>query len=215
MVTTKTQPLSVLICDDHKIICEALAETLRAEPGIEVACAYDKAGALEAIRAQRFDIVMMDIQMPGMNGLEGFAEAAAVAPESRMIVFSGTVDRDFVESAIERGAAGFIPKSMPLKALTGVIRLISTGQVFIPVHFQRSLPEVDGAKLTQREREVLSHLMTGKMNKQIAAAMNLTEMTVKMHVRSVCNKLGVRNRTQAAMVAERRFSGLQAQDTTS
>lgn len=204
MLATHRPALTVLICDDHTIICEALAHALQADGEFVVTSTHDKDSGIAKMRATRFDLVLMDIQMPGMNGLAGLSEAIAAAPDSRVIVFSGTVNRDFVESALERGAAGFIPKTMPLNALAGVVRLIAAGQVFIPVEYQRRLPGVEGANLTPREREVLAHLTQGKMNKQIAAEMNLSEMTVKMHVRGVCNKLGARNRTQAVMLAERR-----------
>ncbi|MBD3765171.1 MAG: response regulator transcription factor [Rhodobacterales bacterium] len=198
------ESLSVLICDDHALISEALAHVLWSEPGFTVETAGDKAKALDRLRGGGFDVVLLDINMPGMGGLDGVADVLSVAASARIIIFSGTVVQDFVTRAVELGAAGFIPKTMPMRALASAVRLVRSGQTFVPMEFRGTGSQARGSTpLSLRERAVLGLLTGGKTNKEIGLELGLTEVTVKMHVRAICNKLGAKNRTQAAMVAQR------------
>lgn len=194
---------SILIGDDHELVRDAVAQLLRSERDFSVSVAKDVASVLSEIRTHGgFEIVLLDVNMPGMNGLSGVETVITENAKGSVVIFSGQVDHDFVWKAIELGARGYIPKTLPLRALTSALRLVLSGQPFFPIMERASVrPNQLGSDLTDRERSILRKLPNGLTNKEIAREEAITEMMVKMHMRSICAKLNAKNRTHAAMIA--------------
>lgn len=194
---------NILIADDHDIVREAIARVLVADLGAEVRTVADANAAMACIQEEGpFSVVLLDINMTGMKGTESISKIAAANRPGNVVIFSGTTNEDFVARAIEAGARGYIPKTQPLASLADAIRLIVSGTVFVPFtnrSAQRERPASDG--LTDKQRDVLRLVSRGQSNKQIGIELGMTEVTVKMHMRNICNRLGTKNRTQAAMIA--------------
>ena len=153
-----------------------------------------------------FDLVLLDYNMPGMNGLEGLASTLALEGEHRVALLSGEAPRDVAEKAIEIGAAGFIPKKLSAKSLINAVKFMALGETFAPVDFMVA-KDVEkehpiASKLTPRELQVLECLTKGKSNKEMARELDIMETTIKLHLKSLFRKLDVSNRTQAAMLAQ-------------
>ncbi len=197
--------LSVLIADDHEIVGQALAGVLNNETGMRAVTANARLTALEQIAAHgAFDVVLLDIGMPDMNGLESVQELIKANTGGAVVIFSGLVNRDFVASAIQLGARGYIPKTLPLKSLSSAINLIASGQIYIPMEFAfvaAAANKGDRLALTAREKGVLVSVSAGKTNKEIAYEIGLSEISIKMTMRSICSKLGAKNRTHAVVLA--------------
>jgi DNA-binding NarL/FixJ family response regulator len=139
--------------------------------------------------------------MEGLHGLEQVMEASDGRP---VALLSGEISPATVEEALRVGAAGFVPKSLAAKSLLQAINLMAAGEKFVPYSLIRQKEDQSGAHFTDRELSVLRGLCAGKPNKIIAAEMQLQEVTVKVHVKSICSKLEARNRTHAAMIARDR-----------
>ncbi len=171
--------------------------------GVTVVAVADLEAALARLGNERFDLAVIDYQMPGMNGLEGLARARAVAGKTPVAIISGTTRRDLAEEAMAAGAAGFVPKTLGIKAMIAAVRLMAAGGSFAPLAMLDPAPTAGtgtGA-LTRREMDVLRGLCAGKANKEIARDLDVQEVTVKLHVKTLTRKLGARNRTHAAMIA--------------
>jgi two-component system nitrate/nitrite response regulator NarL len=201
------QAMRVLIADDHGLLRDTLELLLDNAGGFETLSVSDFPAALAAISGRGpFDLVILDLDMPGMNGLDGLDRALVHDGGQRVALMSGVVGRDVARQALARGAAGFVPKTLPAKSLVNAVRFMAMGEQFAPIDFMTE-PE-DAApesplvrKLTKREREVLAGLTHGKSNKQIAYDLDILEPTVKLHVKTLFRKLEVVNRTQAALIA--------------
>lgn len=198
--------MKILIADDHDLLRDTLVAFLDAEGGIEVetAASYDE--ARDKIReGTAFNLVLLDLKMPGMNGLDTLKEAMALEGGQRVALISGEATRQIAEQALELGAAGFIPKTLPAKSLVNAVKFMAMGEQYAPIDFMTA-PEKEethplAQKLTKRELEVLMGLGEGKSNKEIARDLDLTEPTIKLHMKTLYRKLEVNNRTQAAIVA--------------
>jgi DNA-binding NarL/FixJ family response regulator len=181
----------LLLADDHDLFREAIAAMVSADGSIGVVSVADLAGVLQKLAEERFDIVLLDYQMPGMKGLEGLEKARALAGQTPVAVISGTTRRDLAEEVLARGGAGFVPKTLGVMAMLDAPP--GTGSVL--------------DDLTRREMDVLRGIREGKSNKEIARDLEVQEVTIKLHVKTLSRKLGARNRTHAAMIA--RDAGLQ------
>lgn len=200
--------MRVLLADDHDLVRETLAAFLLAEGFAEVRAVPDLKTALDHISGPiAYDVVLLDWNMPGMNGLEGLARARAAASavqrKTPIAIISGTTQRELAEAALAAGAAGFVPKTLASRAMVAAVQAMATGEVFAPISLlmqEQPVAEVL-ASLTRRELDVLRGICEGKSNKEIARDLDLQEVTVKLHVKTLSRKLGAKNRTHAAMIA--------------
>jgi len=203
MTGTDRLQARLLIADDHDLVRDLVATHLRTQAGFAVTTAESLQAAEQAIdRAGGFDLVLLDLAMPGMCGVDGIESLIARNGGRPVVLFSGLARPEIVSDALARGARGYIPKSTSARDLPAVIGQILAGAVYLPPGFAVAAPDLSG--LSPRELQVLRMLRAGRMNKEIAGDLGLSEVTIKMHVRSICTKLGARNRTHAAMIAETR-----------
>ena len=220
--------MKLLIADDHALFRDTLTEYIhRVEPDAEVLVAGDLQSVLSYIEADEIpDLILLDYFMPGMNGLKGLEQLKEEYPDIDVVLMSGMVESDIVEEAIGLGIVGYFPKTMSGKAFIRGIQMVLAGERFFSldpearrlmpsyyadVNIEECLPKdpkdleenrKNVNRLSAREREVLSFLLKGSSNKEIANVLDLQEVTIKLHVRGVCRKLGAKNRTQAALIAK-------------
>ncbi|MDT0446515.1 response regulator transcription factor [Streptomyces johnsoniae] len=208
--------IRVLLVDDDPLVCAHLRTILGTADGMEIAAeAYDGAEALEAVTRYRPDVVLMDLRMPGVDGLTAIAHISALS-KPPVVVALTTFDTDLhVLEALRAGAAGFLLKTTPPEDLIGLIRVAADGHtVLSPAATRRLLDAAVGRQagrdstsalvgtLTGREREVLACLGHGLSNAEIARRLHLTEATVKGHVSRILVKLDCANRTRAGLLAQ-------------
>lgn len=205
--------MRILLADDHDLLRDTLEVFLqRLDPEIQVVHARSFPEALErAAQAGRLDLILLDVRMPGMNGLAGLDAMRQRYPEVPVVVMSGDVSRELVFDALGAGAAGFIPKAMGGKAMLNALQLVLSGQRYVPdIVLSSGQPWADAApgasggplgRLSRRERDVMSLLTKGYSNKEIAKELRIEAVTVALHLSSIYRKLGVGNRTQAVKLA--------------
>jgi len=197
----KISGMRVLIADDHDLVREALASFLQGEGVVEVQTVPTLDDAVRAAdESGSFDLVLLDYNMPGMNGLEGLDRMIAANDRRPVAIISGTASRSLAEQAIRAGAAGFVPKTMSSRSMVSAVRFMAAGEVYAPFSFMQSA-QAGSSNLSHRETEVLRGLCEGKSNKEIARVLDLQEVTIKLHVKTLSRKLNAKNRTHAAMIA--------------
>jgi DNA-binding NarL/FixJ family response regulator len=193
----------VLIADDHSFVRDLVSNFLLAEGALsaETAADFDETKAL--VKQKNFDILLLDYQMPGITGIAAIQELRTLSPETKILIFSGNINEATVSEALSMGAVGYIPKTMPAKTIISILSLVQDGQQFLPASFLQYQDRRAKVKqsLSAVETETLRKVATGATNKEIARDLNITETTVKMHLRVICQKLDVKNRTQAALLA--------------
>ncbi|WP_433380329.1 response regulator transcription factor [Actinoplanes sp. CA-142083] len=209
-------PVRVLIADDEAMVRGGVRAILGSDDGIEVVAeAADGHAAVEAVRAHRPDVVLLDIRMPGLDGLQAAEEIGAVAPGTAVVILTTFGDDEYIGRALAGGAAGFLLKASDPRELIGAVHAVAGGAAFLSPMIARRV--IDGysdvgragaararkriGALTDREREVLALIGAGDSNAEIGKTLHLVEGTVKAHVSSILIKLDVRNRVQAAIVA--------------
>lgn len=205
--------LRVVVADDQELVRSGLALILDAQPDIAVVGeAGDGATAVDAARALRPDVVLMDVRMPRMDGIAATA-AICRSTASRVLILTTFDIDEYVYDALRSGASGFLLKDMRRQELVDAVRIIAAGEALLAPTVTRRLiaemvhrtapppPDPRLAQLTARETETLRQLATGRSNAEIAAALFVTEHTVKTHVSNVLAKLGLRDRVQAVVLA--------------
>lgn len=199
--------MRILLADDHDMVRETISAYLQSKGGADVTLATDLPGALEKIAGTGpFDLVLLDFNMPGMAGLDGLTLALRANGGKGVAILSGSAPARVAQEALDAGAIGFIPKTMGAQSLLNAVRFMGAGETYLPVDLMRD----DGStashplrdKLSPRELEVLDGLCRGQSNKEIARDLGLQEVTIKLHVRTLCRKLDAKNRTQAALTAK-------------
>jgi two-component system nitrate/nitrite response regulator NarL len=204
-VANPASSINVLIADDHKLVAEAVKVNLQANGNLVVSTCYDLSSLMKLLGATQYDIVLLDLRMPGMMGLESIAKVIAMAGDGYVVLFTGQIDQHLLVKALKLGVRGLIHKALPLQSLGSIIELINSGQVFVPVDAHIANQTTDSqAKnpLNGKELHTLRLAAEGLTNKGIAREMDVTEVTIKMHMRSICKKLGARNRAHAAIIGK-------------
>ena len=224
--------MHLLIADDHALFRDAMTQYVeRSNPGARVETASNLDDVFKTLNHsdQSPDLVLLDLNMPGMNGLSGFASFRETFPQIPVALLSGMAEPSDIQRAMDLGAVGFFPKTLSGRALLKAIELVLTGEKFIPVDGKTNglLPSyyndetlnkmpvnlplkaaassdsqtssASKVRLTPRENDVLVCLCRGQSNKDIARNLGLQDVTIKLHVRSICRKLEVTNRTQAVL----------------
>ena len=199
--------MKILIADDHVLFREGVRMVFGcwADEPVEIveAASYDE--ALELIGSQSFDLALLDLWMPGTNGVSGVEAVRALAPSLRIVVVSAFEDQRDIRRVITAGANGFIGKSCPSSMFVDGMRRVLEGGVFVSPTAKVETTKAVAAqgepaqRLTQRQREVLYKLQDGKSNKEIARELGLAEITVKLHVTAILRAFNAENRTQVVV----------------
>jgi len=201
----------VVIADDHGIVRDGVRMRLELFPDIEVVGeARNGKEAIEVVRQTEPDVVLMDVRMPGVDGIEATKEIRTSYPDTAVVVLSTYDDRDLVKTALDAGAAGYLLKTASADEIVDAIRNAASGKVSLHPEAAKALldalserPPAERFGLSPREVEVLRNLCQGKSNKQIAASLHISPLTVKTHLQSIFAKLGAKDRSQAVAIALR------------
>ena len=209
-------PIRVLLVDDHAMVRRGMRDFLSLHEDIEVVGeAADGAAGVEQAKALRPDIVVMDLMMPNLDGIEATGRIKAVLPDVEVIALTSFIEESRVVAAIEAGASGFLLKDAEADELAAAIRSAAEGEVHLDpavasIVARRmrdggrgsAVDQADGiGTLTARERDVLARVARGYPNRQIASDLGITERTARTHVSNILAKLGLTSRTQAALLA--------------
>ncbi len=202
----KSDPIRILIADDHNVLRDGLAAIIRQECDLDVVGEVgDGRQAVEQWKKQRPDVTLMDLRMPGLDGVNAIYEIRAADPGARIIVLTTFDGDEDIYRGLRAGAKSYLLKDVRREELFQCIREVHAGRTFIPPAIAAKLAErLPGDELSPRELEVLRLLAEGKPNKLIGVALSITEVTVKSHVQSLFKKLNVLSRTEAIAVANRR-----------
>lgn len=196
--------MDILLADDHDLVRDAISALLKsAGDDIEIMAVKDLNEALAAQRNKFFDVIILDLRMPGMNGLVGAQKMMDAAKDTPVMIMSGQANASDVRAAHKIGLKGFLPKTLAGKSLISAIRLVAGGETYFPAHYinEKNQNTVGDIALTPRETDVLSQLRQGNSNKEISRALDIAESTVKLHIRSLSEKLSARNRTDIVIKA--------------
>ncbi len=212
-----TDPIRVLIIDDHRMFADALQLLLGGEDDIDVPAAASTAEeALEISGTMQPDVVLMDIDLPGIDGIEATRILRQRQPQARVVIITAYQQPDVIAAAIDAGASGYVPKTHAADELVSVIRRAAAGEMVLPskdigailgrLQKAREIRTDEGqllARLTPRELEVLQSLADGKSTAEIAASLFISPRTVRSHVKNVLAKLGVHSKLEAVTMALR------------
>ncbi len=205
--------IRVLVVDDHGVVRLGVERALTGLRGVEVVGAVaDGEQALDAVRELDPDVILMDLQMPGLDGIEATREIVRQRPDARVVVLTSYLDRGKIEAALEAGAIGYTLKDGDPQELERVVRVAADGDFPIAPKAARLLLATNssttaGPTLSQRERDVLALVADGCPNKEIARRLWITERTVKGHLTRIFREIGVDDRTQAALWAQKHGIG--------
>ena len=208
------QPDTVIVADDHPLFRTAIKEALSAQQG---QTRFLEASSLETLQQlvddnDEVDLVLLDLHMPGVSGFAGLIYLGKRYPSVPVVIISANEDPVVIQRALDHGAAGFIPKSSGMETIREAITAVLMGEIWSPPQSRSGLSGGNASELEMAERmaqltpqqfKVLMMMSRGLLNKQIGYELNVSEATVKAHVTAIMSKLGVNNRTQAVLAAER------------
>jgi len=203
---SKLKVIRVLVADDHHVVRSGIAASIGLEDDLSVVAEADSGEqAIAQYRASKPDVVLMDLRLPGMNGIEATAALMREAPEARVIMFTTYEGDEDIYRAVQAGARGYLLKSAPRDELLSAIRSVAAGERYLPPALAHRLAQRMACNdLSPRENEVLQLIARGRSNKEIASDIGIAEDTVKRHVTNLLAKLRVADRTQATTEAIRR-----------
>ena len=205
-------PIKVLLVDDHQVVRRGLRTFLEVQDDIEVVGeAADGAEGVDRAQELRPDVILMDVKMPGMDGVDALRRLRELDNHARVLVVTSFTEQRTVVPALRAGAAGYVYKDVDPDAHAGAIRSVHAGHILLQPEVAGALLSQEesssgpgqGGSLTEREREVLGLIADGRSNREIARALVLSEKTVKTHVSNILMKLDLADRTQAALWAVR------------
>ncbi len=193
----------IVIADDHPLFRAALAQAVaRAMPQAEIEQCSSLATAEAALDRAPASLVLLDLKMTDSDGFAGLLALREAYPATPLVVVSASEEPETIRRALALGAAGFIPKSADLEAMAQALDAILDGETWAPPCGAADAPGAEQARLTPAQVKILVGLQKGRLNKQIAFDMGVTEATVKAHMTAIFRKLGVQNRTQAVLAAK-------------
>ena len=203
---TDAANLKVLVVDDHPIMRYGVVAIIQARGDMSVVAQCGTADeAVKLFHEHRPDLTLMDLRLPDRGGVEAIREIRRFAPQARFIVLTTYEGDEDIHQALEAGARGYLIKGMPHEALIDALRKVHAGGRFVPPPVARALASrLPGTELSSREREVLSLLVRGRSNREIAEELRIKEATVKSHVSVILMRLNVTDRTQAVIAALQR-----------
>jgi len=198
--------IRVLIADDHHVVCLGLMAIINTQPDmVVVGQAMSGVEAVNLAREHSPDVILMDLRMPEMSGLDAIETIRAERPESAVIVLTTYQGDEDIRKALAAGAQAYLLKGMSHLKLLEAIRSVRAGHLYIPRSIRNSVPDkLNRAALSPRELDILRFIVKGLNNQEIAEALNITRGTVKWHVNIILRRLDVRDRTQAVVVAAQR-----------
>ncbi len=198
--------IRILIVDDHPVVRAGLTSMLATQPGLEVADSVSSGEeALDMLECQRLDVVLLDLRMPGMNGIDTLLAIKRKAIPVHVIVLTSYETDEDIYRAVNAGAEGYLLKNASLREMVEAIRAVRAGNRYIPRRIASRLAErMTRSNLTARELEILKILTKGLTNKQIASALGISDNTVRNHINSIIEKLEVSDRTEASTTAIQR-----------
>jgi DNA-binding NarL/FixJ family response regulator len=198
--------ITVLVADDHPIVRSGVAAMVDGHSEMQLlAQAADGHEAVRLYQAHRPNVVLMDLRMPGLDGVEAILAIKAIEPEARIVILTTFDGEEDIYRGLRAGAKAYLLKDSPHNEIADCIRAVARGQKYLPPHIATKLLErLDNDTLSKRELEVLGLMATGKSNKEIARETGITEGTVKFHVSAIMAKLDAKSRTEAVAVAAKR-----------
>jgi len=202
----ETPEITVLLADDHEVVREGLRLALLRSPHIRVVGeAPDGETAVSLAERRRPDVIVMDLRMPGMDGIEATEEIMRRLPDAKVLIFTAYSERALLQRGLESGARGYILKEAPHETLLRAIEKVAAGETFVDPSLMAALTQSRGGTdvLTPREREILQLLADGLSNADVAGQLFISQETVKSHVRHILTKLEADTRTQAVAIALR------------
>jgi two-component system nitrate/nitrite response regulator NarL len=207
MSTIQSSTCRVLLADDHRMVVDMFQLFLRDAAGMEVATAESLDDAVLALQTDGpFDVVLLDLNMPGMNGVSGLKRAIRANDGNPVAILTGHVNSRMMQEIMATGAAGIVLKTTPLRSLSNAIRFMQSGERYLPMELMQTSANAASPNgrgdLSGKEVDVLTQLAKGYSNKEIANELQIAEATVKMHVTSICRKIKATNRTRAVIVAK-------------
>jgi DNA-binding NarL/FixJ family response regulator len=201
--------IRILVADDHPVVRDGLVAMLGTQPDfLVVGEASNGREVIERGRELLPDVILLDLEMPELDGVETLRQLQAVCPDVRAIVFTAFDTDERIVGAVQAGAKGYLLKGVPRNEIFNAIRVVSQGgsllQPIVASKLLQHMSSQPGESLTEREMDVLQLLAQGKTNKEIATALTITERTAKFHISSILAKFGAGNRTEAVTIAAQR-----------
>lgn len=201
----ESRKIRLMLVEDHILMRMGLVSATRIEPDMTVVAEVDDGRkVVETFRKHKPDVVLLDLRLPGMDGIQVIKALREESPEVRIVVLSSYGGGDDVTRAIQSGASGYVLKSMPLQQVLEAVRAVHLGGQYIPREIAGRMSHRIHSDMSAREIEVLKLIAQGRSNKEIAAQLGIVEGTVKAHVTNIFGKLGAADRTQAITIAVKR-----------